>query len=285
LIPLYGTEGDRILSIIKMASSFHAKPIIQPRGTHRWPIRRSHRSYFEPTIEVGAWNDFRPERLQMEMKMRNMESRMEDSFKSFNTLLPASSPSLMLHDRPLSNLPQSSLSCNLAQPPLTLTHSSFAHPTHALMNQHTHDMMMSPSHDLMMNHSRDLMMNPSHDLMMNPSRDLMMNPSRDLMNDLKIDNTTDKDGNKTMSLKFDVRQFQPEDIHVETHDRQLCVHAKHEEKSDGKHSINTFQRVYMLPENIEGEKLSSVLSPEGVLTVEAPVRAIEGSKQAAIKHQ
>lgn len=40
---------------------------------------------------------------------------------------------------------------------------------------------------------------------------------------------TDKDGNRKLSLSFDLRQFKPEEIQLKTKDGQLEVHAKHDE--------------------------------------------------------
>ena len=43
---------------------------------------------------------------------------------------------------------------------------------------------------------------------------------------------TDKEGNRKLQLRYDVRQFKPEEISIRTKDGQLIVHAKHEESSD-----------------------------------------------------
>jgi len=104
------------------------------------------------------------------------------------------------------------------------------------------------------------------------------------MEELKIENPyiTDKDGNRKLKLDFDVRQFTPEEIQVKTQDRQLCVHAKHEEKGEHGQVYREYQRYFLLPDNLEPERLSSVLSPEGILSIEAPMPAIEAVKKAEI---
>jgi len=211
-----------------------------------WPIRRSERSYFDPTWDVGHWQDFgRPAyetRMQpmahqpmaaapasgampvyFEQKMREMESQMDHMFRSFNQLVPS-------------------------------------HGHHAIAGSM---MPASPT---------------SGALMMPGMSPLAVVPQ---MEQLKIENpyVTDAQGNRKLQLQFDVRQFKPEEIQVKTENRQLCVHAKHEEKGDGTQVYREYQRFFLLPENLEPDRLSSVLSPEGVLTIEAPMPAIEAPKE------
>jgi crystallin alpha B len=89
---------------------------------------------------------------------------------------------------------------------------------------------------------------------------------------MKVDQPFIKDasGEKKLSLRFDCSQFKPEEISVKVTDKHLCVHAKHEENSEGKKIYREFTQNYTLPENVEPQKLTSTLSKDGVLTVEAP---------------
>jgi len=121
---------------------------------------------------------------------------------------------------------------------------------------------------------------PSPPAMPNFGQMMPMQP----MQELKIDNpyVTDKDGNRKLKLDFDVRQFTPEEIQVKTQDRQLCVHAKHEEKGEHGQVYREYQRYFLLPDNLEPERLSSVLSPDGVLSIEAPMPALEAPKKTEI---
>ena len=43
---------------------------------------------------------------------------------------------------------------------------------------------------------------------------------------------TDKDGNRKLQLRYDVRQYKPEEISIKTKDGQLEIHAKHEESTE-----------------------------------------------------
>nr|UQK61725.1 small heat shock protein [Naineris dendritica] len=100
---------------------------------------------------------------------------------------------------------------------------------------------------------------------------------------------TKPDGSKHLQLEFDVRHFKPEELNIKTLDNKLVVHAKHQEESDDSQVYREYQRQFLLPEGIELDKMKSVLSPEGVLTVEAPLpsSAVEPPKEHVIpiEHQ
>lgn len=97
---------------------------------------------------------------------------------------------------------------------------------------------------------------------------------------------TERDGSRKFKLQFDVRQFKPEEISVRTAGNTLSVHAKHEEKDQGKSAFREYNRQYTLPKDVHSEQLTSKLSTEGVLSIEAPLPAIEGrgEKLIPIKH-
>lgn len=80
--------------------------------------------------------------------------------------------------------------------------------------------------------------------------------------------------NKMLKLRFDVSQYQPEEIIVKTVDNKLLVHAKHEEKSDSKSVYREYNREFLLPKGTNPECIKSSLSKDGVLTVEAPLPAL-----------
>ncbi|KDR22815.1 alpha-crystallin B chain isoform X1 [Zootermopsis nevadensis] len=90
---------------------------------------------------------------------------------------------------------------------------------------------------------------------------------------------------KLLKLRFDVSQYQPEEIVVKTVDNKLLVHAKHEEKTESKSVYREYNREFMLPKGTNPESIKSSLSKDGVLTVEAPLPAIEGEKLIPITQQ
>ncbi|KFM81414.1 Protein lethal(2)essential for life, partial [Stegodyphus mimosarum] len=72
-------------------------------------------------------------------------------------------------------------------------------------------------------------------------------------------------------VRLDVGHFAPEEITVKTVDDQVVVTASHEEKVDEHGLISRqFTRRYVLPEGVEPEKVTSTLSADGILVVEAP---------------
>lgn len=76
---------------------------------------------------------------------------------------------------------------------------------------------------------------------------------------------------KMLKLRFDVSQYQPDEIVVKTIDNRLQVHAKREEKTENSSRYLEYNREFLLPEGTDPEKIRSSLSADGVLTVEAPL--------------
>ncbi|TRY57221.1 hypothetical protein DNTS_003294 [Danionella cerebrum] len=73
-------------------------------------------------------------------------------------------------------------------------------------------------------------------------------------------------------VSLDVSHFAPEELSVKTKDGVLEINGKHEERKDEHGFVSRcFTRKYTLPPGVDSEKISSCLSPEGVLTIEAPL--------------
>ncbi|XP_005103900.1 alpha-crystallin B chain [Aplysia californica] len=81
---------------------------------------------------------------------------------------------------------------------------------------------------------------------------------------------SDAEGNKRLSLRFDCKDFKPEEITVKTMNNQLMVQAKHTEESPGRKVYREFSRQYILPHKIDPLTLNSILAADGVLSIEAP---------------
>lgn len=90
------------------------------------------------------------------------------------------------------------------------------------------------------------------------------------------------DGSRKFRLEFDMRQFKPEEIQVRTSGNSLTVSAKHDEKDPSKSVFREYNRSYVLPKDVHPEQLTSKLSTGGVLTIEAPLPAIEGPREKLI---
>uniref|UniRef100_A0A3Q0R091 SHSP domain-containing protein n=1 Tax=Amphilophus citrinellus TaxID=61819 RepID=A0A3Q0R091_AMPCI len=71
---------------------------------------------------------------------------------------------------------------------------------------------------------------------------------------------------------MDVAHFSPSEISLSIRDGFLEVRGKHEERPDQHGFIaRCFTRKYRLPEEMDATKVTSTLSADGILTVEAPV--------------
>ena len=94
-----------------------------------------------------------------------------------------------------------------------------------------------------------------------------------------------KNDDSNFTVKMDVSNFAPEEINVKAIDDYLVVHGKHEERKDNHGYVSReFTRRYLIPQDCQADKLASSLSPNGILTVQAPKkpREIEGSKARSI---
>ncbi|XP_027235959.1 alpha-crystallin A chain [Penaeus vannamei] len=75
---------------------------------------------------------------------------------------------------------------------------------------------------------------------------------------------------------LDVQQFTPDELKVRVVEGVVEVEGKHEERADEHGSISRhFLRKYRLPEDVMMDMVGSTLSPDGVLTIEAPKKKLE----------
>ncbi|XP_061607510.1 heat shock protein beta-1 [Phyllopteryx taeniolatus] len=73
-------------------------------------------------------------------------------------------------------------------------------------------------------------------------------------------------------VSLDVNHFSPEELLVKTKDGVVEITGKHEERKDEHGFVSRcFTRKYTLPSSANVETVTSSLSPDGVLTVEAPL--------------
>ncbi|XP_063810026.1 heat shock protein beta-1 [Pseudophryne corroboree] len=73
-------------------------------------------------------------------------------------------------------------------------------------------------------------------------------------------------------ISLDVNHFSPEELVVKTKDGIVEITGKHEEKQDEHGFISRcFTRKYTLPPGVDISSVASSLSPDGILTVEAPL--------------
>ncbi|XP_064425382.1 heat shock protein beta-6 [Latimeria chalumnae] len=75
------------------------------------------------------------------------------------------------------------------------------------------------------------------------------------------------------SVHLDVKHFSPEELNVKVVEDFLEIHAKHEEIQDEHGFISReFHRRYKIPKGVDPAAITSGLSPEGILSIGAPVK-------------
>ncbi|XP_020785872.1 heat shock protein beta-1 [Boleophthalmus pectinirostris] len=107
--------------------------------------------------------------------------------------------------------------------------------------------------------------------MMYPSP-VMAQQARTLARQMSSGMSEIKQTQDNWKVSLDVNHFSPEELVVKTKDGVVEISGKHEERKDEHGFVSrSFTRKYTLPPSANVEKVTSSLSPEGVLTVEAPL--------------
>ncbi|XP_056289288.1 heat shock protein beta-1-like [Pseudoliparis swirei] len=78
-------------------------------------------------------------------------------------------------------------------------------------------------------------------------------------------------GQDSWKINLDVNHFSPEEITITTKGGYLQISGNHEERQDEHASVSRcFTRKYKLPKGVDSQHISSSLSSDGLLSVEAP---------------
>ncbi|XP_041667413.1 heat shock protein beta-1-like [Cheilinus undulatus] len=78
-------------------------------------------------------------------------------------------------------------------------------------------------------------------------------------------------GQDSWRISLDVNHFSPEEITITTKEGYLQISGNHEERQDEHGSVSRcFTRKYKLPQGVDLQHISSSLSSDGVLSIEAP---------------
>ncbi|XP_043095000.1 heat shock protein, alpha-crystallin-related, b15 [Puntigrus tetrazona] len=79
-------------------------------------------------------------------------------------------------------------------------------------------------------------------------------------------------GQQNWKICLDVSPFSPDEINIKTNEGYLEITGNHEERQENHRLISrSFTRKYKLPADLDLKQISSKLSPDGVLSVEAPL--------------
>ena len=87
---------------------------------------------------------------------------------------------------------------------------------------------------------------------------------------------------RRFKVRFDVSEFRAEEIQVKVQDNKLSVAAKHEEKSNKSSVSKEYCRSVDIPDDVDQDKLQCVLSKDGILTVDGPVKGTLVIRQESI---
>ncbi|XP_066998529.2 protein lethal(2)essential for life [Anabrus simplex] len=87
----------------------------------------------------------------------------------------------------------------------------------------------------------------------------------------------------TFKIYLDVEQFKPEEIHVKLVGNNVVVQGKHEERPDEHGQIaREFERRYYLPRTVDKDAITSNLSSDGILIIEAPKKPLPPPEEREI---
>ncbi|KAI2802015.1 hypothetical protein BLOT_010207 [Blomia tropicalis] len=77
-------------------------------------------------------------------------------------------------------------------------------------------------------------------------------------------------------IMVDVSHFTPEEITVKTIDNTIVVVGKHEDKADNYGYVSRqFSRKYLLPADVDPETVTSTMSADGILSIQAPRKPLQ----------
>ncbi|GIX72954.1 hypothetical protein CEXT_194191 [Caerostris extrusa] len=87
-------------------------------------------------------------------------------------------------------------------------------------------------------------------------------------------------------VQLDTSNYQLDEISLKVINDRLAIFAKHEAKSDGVYEYHEMTRTFHLPEGVDPETVTSKLTTNGQLTIEAPMKpANESSNERVIPVQ
>ena len=91
--------------------------------------------------------------------------------------------------------------------------------------------------------------------------------------DALINEGTKREEEKTeegkFEAKFDFSGFKPEEIKIQLHGNELSIGGKHTSEDSGNYRSRDYSRTLLLPDDIVVSSVTSCLSKEGQLTIEA----------------
>ncbi|CAI9730151.1 Hypothetical predicted protein [Octopus vulgaris] len=90
----------------------------------------------------------------------------------------------------------------------------------------------------------------------------------------------DSQGIRKLKICFDVSDFSPEEIQVKIQDNRIVIHGKNEEKKGNSTFSREYSRQIDIPWDVDQDKITCVVSKDGILTVEGPTHQQSPFKEA-----
>jgi crystallin alpha B len=95
-----------------------------------------------------------------------------------------------------------------------------------------------------------------------------------------------ENGERNLRLKFDVKEFKPDEIKVKVmEDNMLQVSADHTESTNEGYKHCAYERRYLLPKGAQAESVRPTLTNDGVLVIEAPLPTLPQPDEKVLQIQ
>ncbi|GFT77688.1 protein lethal(2)essential for life [Trichonephila clavipes] len=114
------------------------------------------------------------------------------------------------------------------------------------------------------------------DYISNPHVHLRIAPPRRQTSQTSLGKSQARDDVNKFQVMLNVKHFRPDEIDVKTVDNYVVIRGKHEEQADEHGFVSReFTRRYQIPDDVEPQTITSSLSQDGVLTIQAPRKMLE----------
>ncbi|XP_052075858.1 alpha-crystallin A chain-like [Mytilus californianus] len=88
---------------------------------------------------------------------------------------------------------------------------------------------------------------------------------------------------KKLEINLDVSMYSPEELNVTIAEDRMIIKGKHEQKEDNYGFITReFTREFVVPENIDADRITSTLSEEGMLMIQGRARGAEEANERVV---
>jgi len=233
--------------------------------------------------------DFKPEELQVKISnnMVTIEGKQETTFSSKqffkkfsipqgvkpDTITSSLSPKGVLTiSAPIQSSPQAALTRKVSTEQQVVQQQQQQKTSSTTSSVKKEQVQQSDStSSLSSNISRDLNRRLEQDFVLRPVIDMDSLLARDTrFEDISKELCQVKD-DKKFETKLEVSGFQPEELQIKISDNMVTITGKQEMREENNFSSRQFYKKFSIPQGVKPENITSSLSPQGVLTISAPI--------------